>query len=199
MLDDLVLASGSATRRRLLESAGVTFRVQSSGVDEEEVKRSLRARGADALDVAETLAEIKALQIGLREPDALVVGADQMLDCEGAWFDKPSGSVAVADHLRRLMARRYRLSTAAVVCSGGRRIWHHRAEAWLSMRSLSEAFVKDYVERFGEEVCSTVGAYRLEEAGAQLFSAIEGDYFVIQGLPLLPLLGFLRERGVLMQ
>lgn len=199
MPDDLVLASGSATRRRLLESAGVTFRVQPSGVDEEEVKRSLRARGADALDVAETLAEIKALQVGSSQPHALVIGADQMLDCQGVWFDKPSSTKAVADHLRRLMGRSHRLATAAVICSDGRRIWHHRAEAWLSMRSLSEAFVKDYVERFGEEVCGSIGAYRLEEIGAQLFSAVEGDHFVIQGLPLLPLLGFLRERGVLMR
>lgn len=197
MADEVVLASGSAARRRLLEDAGLAFRVMPPAVDEAAVKESLRAEGADTLDAAEALAEVKALQVSRKLPEALTVGADQMLDCEGAWFDKPADLEAVAEHLRRLSGRRHRLATAVVVCREGRRIWHHRAEAWLTMRRLSERFVADYVAAVGEEVRSSVGAYQLERRGAQLFTAVEGDHFVVQGLPLLPLLAFLRDRGVL--
>ncbi len=197
MSEVLVLASGSGTRRRLLEAAGVPFRQIAPAVDEGAVKESLQAEGADAMDAAEALAEVKARQISLREPEALVVGADQMLDCEGRWFDKPVSAEAVAGHLQALAGRRHRLSTAAVICLAGTRIWHQRAEAWLTMRRLSPAFIADYVARFGERVKESVGAYQLEAEGVQLFTAVEGDHFTIQGLPLLPLLGFLRDRGVL--
>ncbi len=199
MAEEVILASGSQTRRRLLEAAGVPFRVLPSSVDEAEVKESLQAQDADALDAAEALAEVKARQVSVREPGALVIGADQMLDCDGLWFDKPVDAAAVAGHLRHLAGRQHRLSTAAVVCLGGERIWHYRAEAWLTMRPLSEAYIAAYVDAVGEEVRSSVGAYQLEAVGVQLFTAIEGDHFVIQGLPLLPLLAFLRERGVMQQ
>ncbi len=197
MSEELILASGSGTRRRLLEAAGVPFRQLPPQVDESEVKESLKAEGADAMDAAEALAEVKARQISLREPAGLVIGADQMLDCEGDWFDKPLDAAAVAGHLERLQGRRHRLSTAAVICLGGQRIWHQRSEAWLTMRRLSPGFIADYVQHFGERAKESVGAYQLEAEGVQLFTAVEGDHFTIQGLPLLPLLGFLRDRGVL--
>lgn len=195
--EELILASGSATRRRLLEAAGLTFRVAPPRVDEGEVKESLAASGATAPEAAEALAEIKARQVSLSEAGALVVGADQMLDCEGSWFDKPESREAVADHLRRLSGRRHRLSTAAVVCLDGQRIWHQRAEAWLTMRPLSDDYIDGYVAAVGDQVQGSVGAYQLEGLGVQLFTKVEGDHFVIFGLPLLPLLGFLRDRGVL--
>ncbi|GAB5468796.1 MAG: Maf family protein [Rhodospirillales bacterium] len=197
MTESLVLASGSATRRSLLEAAGVEFLVKPPGVDEEAVKQSLQAEGADAMDAAEALAEVKARQISQSHAGALVIGADQMLDCEGRWFDKPADVAGVGDHLRALRGRRHRLSTAAVICLDGQRIWHQRSEAWLTMRKLSDAFIADYVLRFGEGARSSVGAYRLEREGVQLFTQVSGDHFVILGLPLLPLLGFLRARGVL--
>ncbi len=199
MSDVLILASGSATRRRLLEAAGVPFRQVPPAVDESEIKESLQAEGIDALEAAEALAEVKARQVSLREPGALVLGADQMLDCEGHWYDKPVDAAAVAGHLESLAGRRHRLATAAVVCLAGQRIWHQRAEAWLTMRSLSPAFVADYVARHGEDAKGSVGAYRLEAEGAQLFTKVEGDHFTIQGLPLLPLLEFLRDRGMLLR
>ncbi len=197
MSDDLVLASGSGTRGRLLEVAGVPFRQVPPAVDESEIKESLKVEGVDAMEAAEALAEVKARQISLREPAALVVGADQMLDCEGHWFDKPADAARVADHLRRLAGRRHRLSTAAVICLAGERIWHRRSEAWLTMRRMTPAFINDYVARFGERAKESVGAYQLEAEGVQLFTAVEGDHFTIQGLPLLPLLDFLRDRGIL--
>jgi len=193
----VILASASVARRRLLEAAGLIFETSPSKVDEEEVKAGLREEGADALDAAETLAELKALKVSRRQGAALVIGADQMLECGGVWFDKPGSAEAVAGHLDRLAGRRHRLATAVVVCRDGERIWHHRAEAWLTMRRLSPQFVADYVAAVGSEVAASVGAYQLEGRGAQLFTAVEGDHFVVQGLPLLPLLGFLRDRGVL--
>lgn len=197
MSEELILASASGTRRRLLEAAGVAFRQCPPAVDEGAVKDSLKAEGADAMDAAEALAEVKARQIALREPHALVVGADQMLDCEGDWFDKPVDAAAVAQHLERLQGRRHRLSTAAVICLGGQRIWHQRVEAWLTMRRLSPAFIAGYVSAYGARAKESVGGYQLEAEGVQLFTAVEGDHFTIQGLPLLALLGFLRDRGVL--
>ncbi|ALG70300.1 septum formation protein Maf [Azospirillum thiophilum] len=192
----LVLASGSRTRAAMLEQAGLTAILDKPLVDEEEVKEAGRVEGVSADIVAEALAELKAQRITRRHPGALVIGADQMLECEGRWFDKPAGRDAARDQLLALRGRTHRLVSCAVVVRDGERIWHKTDSARLTMRNFSEAFLDAYLERAGEGVLHSVGAYQLEGLGAQLFHRVEGDFFTILGLPLLPLLGFLRVHGV---
>jgi septum formation protein len=195
--ETVVLASASSSRRQLLAAAGVPVEIEAPRIDEENVKAALRAEGASAEQAAETLAELKAQRVSSRWPEALVVGADQMLECGGVWFDKPPDRAHAAGHLRALSGQEHRLVCAVCVVYRGARIWHHMDQARLVMRPLSDDFIDAYLESVGESVLSTVGAYRLESLGAQLFSRVDGDYFTILGLPLLPLLGFLRDRGVL--
>ncbi|MEX0921372.1 MAG: Maf family nucleotide pyrophosphatase [Rhodovibrionaceae bacterium] len=191
----LVLASASPSRRALLSNAGVDCRFEAAAVDEEELKVSLRAEGAAAAETAEALAELKARHVSRRYPGALVIGADQMLDCAGSWFDKPPDLDHATGHLRALSGRSHSLFSAVCVVRDDRRLWHHVEEARLTMRELSDGFIQDYLAAAGPAVCASVGAYQLEGRGAQLFSKIEGDYFTILGLPLLPLLDFLRNHG----
>ncbi|WP_377808270.1 nucleoside triphosphate pyrophosphatase [Azospirillum sp. A29] len=192
----LVLASGSRTRAAMLEQAGVTAILDKPLVDEDEVKAAGRAEGVPADAVAEALAELKAQRITRRHPGALVVGADQMLDCEGRWFDKPADRAAARAQLLDLRGKTHQLVSCAVVVRDGERMWHKTDSARLTMRNFSEAFLDDYLDRVGDEVLHSVGAYQLEGLGAQLFHRVEGDFFTILGLPLLPLLGFLRVHGV---
>ena len=193
---EVVLASASRSRLELLRRAGLQLRAEPARIDEAEVKTSLRAEQADAAAAAETLAELKAVKVSRRVPGALVIGGDQILECEGRWFDKPPDRAGAAAHLRALGGKTHTLATAACVVRDGIRIWHHREAPRLTMRPLDEAFIESYLEAAGPEVLETVGAYRLEGLGAQLFTKVSGDYFTILGLPLLPLLGFLREHGV---
>ncbi|MBI3706790.1 MAG: Maf family protein [Proteobacteria bacterium] len=192
----VVLASASRTRRLLLENAGITVAVDPGAVDEDEVKRAMKADGATAEAVATALAESKALRVSSRHPNALIIGADQMLDCDGAWFDKPANRDAARAQLRALSGRTHRLISAAVVAQNGARIWHHVAVARLTMRSLSDGFLDSYLDALGDAALGSVGAYQLEGRGAQLFARVDGDYFTVLGLPLLPLLAFLRQHGV---
>lgn len=192
----LVLASASASRSSILRQAGLSITQEAAGVDEDMVKQSLRSEGADAAHVALTLADLKAQHISRRFPDAFVIGADQMLECNDVWFDKPPDIAHARGHLEALRGKTHELITAAVVVRAGARIWQHVDRASLTMRPFSDAFIDDYLATVGEEVCSTVGAYRLEGIGAQLFSRVEGDFFTILGLPLLPLLDFLRGHGI---
>ncbi len=193
----IILASGSTTRRAMLTGAGVAFAVETAAVDEDAVKRAMAAQVADPGEVAETLAGLKAERVSARHPGALVIGADQMLDCDGAWHDKPADAAAARAQLSALRGRTHRLTSAAVAVRDGTCLWRHRQEARLTMRRFSEAFLDEYLARAGAAVLASVGAYQLEGLGAQLFSAIEGDHFTILGLPLLPLLDFLRENGEL--
>jgi len=192
----LVLASGSRTRAAMLEQAGVSAILDKPLVDEDEVKAAGRAEGVPADAVAEALAELKAQRITRRHPGALVVGADQMLECEGRWFDKPADRAAARAQLLDLRGRTHRLVSCAVVVRDGERMWHKIDSARLTMRNFSESFLDDYLDRVGDDVLHSVGAYQLEGLGAQLFQRVEGDFFTILGLPLLPLLGFLRVHGV---
>lgn len=192
----VILASASASRAHLLTAAGVPFTATAAHVDEDAVKAAMKADGASALDCAETLAELKAVKISQAYPDALVIGADQMLECEGRWFDKPPSLNAARDQLMALSGKPHTLPTVAVVARAGARIWQHRAAPKLTMRNLSPAFLDSYLAQAGKAVLSSVGAYQLEGPGVQLFQAIDGDFFTILGLPLLPLLGFLREHDV---
>ncbi len=192
----LVLASGSRTRAAMLEQAGVSAILDKPLVDEDEVKAAGRAEGVPADAVAEALAELKAQRITRRHPGALVIGADQMLECEGRWFDKPTDRVAARAQLLDLRGKTHRLVSCAVVVRNGERMWHKVDSARLTMRNFSESFLDDYLDRVGDDVLHSVGAYQLEGLGAQLFQRVEGDFFTILGLPLLPLLGFLRVHGV---
>ena len=193
----LVLASASPSRLALLKGAGLDPVVDPAALDEGEVKASMHASGATAADVAEALAELKATRVSGRHPNAMVVGADQILECAGVWFDKPSDLEHARAHLLTLRGKAHHLHTCVCVVRDGNRIWHHRARADLTMRPFSNEFLDEYMARAGEDVLRSVGAYQLEGPGAQLFSAVDGDYFTVLGLPLLPLLDFLRDSGQL--
>lgn len=192
----LILASASPSRRQLLTNAGLSFEIEPSGVDEEEVTRSLLAERASAQDIATRLAEMKAVLVSQRHRRALVIGADSTLACEGRLFDKPATLDAARRQLQALSGRTHELCSSVVVAKDGARLWHWSERARLTMRPLSESFLDAYLARASQAVCASVGAYQLEGLGAHLFSKIEGDYFTILGLPLLPLLSFLAEHGI---
>ncbi|MEL7481840.1 MAG: Maf family protein, partial [Pseudomonadota bacterium] len=192
----VTLASGSMSRRALLQNAGVEADAVSPNVDEASTKISMRADGLSVRDQAMRLAELKALKVSQFKV-GLVIGGDQMLNLLGDAFDKPEDLETAASHLRRLSGQTHTLETAIVVAEGGAVVWRHLARPALTMRVLSAGFIEHYVSTVGDSVLSTVGGYQLESLGSQLFERIEGDYFSILGLPLLPLLAYLRERGVL--
>jgi septum formation protein len=192
----ITLASGSASRRALLVGAGVDAASIKPNVDEDAAKAAMRGEGMSVRDQAMQLAELKAIKVSARTP-GLVIGGDQMLSLENEAFDKPADLDAARDHLRRLSGKTHSLETAIVVCENGTPVWRHMARPRLTVRPLSDAFIDSYVARVGEALLSTVGAYQLEGLGAQLFTKIEGDYFSILGLPLLPLLDYFRIRGAL--
>ncbi len=191
----LVLASGSAVRARLLRDAGLDFEIVPSSVDEDAIKRV--ERHLDTENLALALARAKAGEISDLRSGDLVIGADQILDCEGARFDKPKDRGEAASHLRRLGGRPHRLFTACTVFYGGFEVWRHTSAPRLTMRTFDAAFIESYLARAGDGVLTSVGAYQLEGLGAHLFDSIEGDYFTILGLPLLSLLAFLRTQGLL--
>lgn len=194
----VTLASGSASRRALLTAAGVMADAVAPNVDEESYRTAMRAEGVSVRDQAMQLAEMKAVRVSQSRP-GLVIGGDQMLALGEEAFDKPRDLAEAKNHLIRLSGKSHTLETAIVVCEEGRSVWRHLARPKLTMRSLSPEFIDDYVVRCGGALLTTVGAYQLEGPGAQLFSRIEGDYFSILGLPLLPLLDYLRVRKVLPQ
>ncbi len=193
----VILASASPSRAQLLTAAGVPHQVVPASTDEAEIKRSLTGESAPPTAIAETLAELKAQQVSRRYPEALVIGADQVLDRGGQLFDKPADLDHARAHLIALRGRRHTLMTSVCVVRDAAVVWHYNDQAHLDMRQLSDAFIEWYIERMGARICESVGAYKLEGLGAQLFSNIEGDFFTILGLPLLPLLDFLRNHGVI--
>lgn len=193
----IILASGSATRRAMLDGAGVSFVVDTAPVDESAVKDAMRSETDNPARVAEVLAELKATRVSARHPGTIVIGADQMLDCDRVWFDKPADHAAARAQLTALRGKTHRLVSAVVAVRDGQRLWHHTDSARLTMRRFSDAFLDEYLDKAGAAVLSSVGAYQLEGLGAQLFMAVDGDHFTILGLPLLALLDFLRENGEL--
>lgn len=191
---ELVLASTSPIRGTLLANAGVPYAAEPPEVDEGVIKQHFT--GSDA-ELALRLAEAKALAVSGRRGQALVIGSDSLVSVAGRRFDKPAGLESAAEHLRFFSGKTMHLTSAVVLARGGGIEWRHAAEARLQVRALSEAFIADYLEADWPEVSYCVGVFRLEGPGVQLFEAIKGDHFTILGLPLLPLLGALRERGVL--
>jgi len=194
---NLVLASTSAARNRLLKNAGVSFHTIASGVDEAPIKREGKLGDRGPREVAETLAAKKALNVSRAHPHAIVIGSDQLLVCKDEWFDRPPSLVAARKQLERLSGRVHQLVNATVIIKNGAAIWNYQNTINVEMRELSSDLIEKYLAKEGEAVCESVGAYKLEGCGAQLLAQVDGDFFSILGLPLLPLLGFLREQNIL--
>jgi septum formation protein len=192
----LILASASASRAALLREAGVPFESVPAPVDEVSVKAAMLSEGAPPRDIADALAELKARRGAGRTPDRLVLGADQVLVCDRRLFDKPRDLDEARAQLEALRGRPHELLSAAVVFEAGRPVWRHIGRAQLVMRPFTDGFLDDYLARHGDAILSTVGGYRLEAGGSQLFARVQGDIFTIMGLPLLELLAFLRTRGL---
>lgn len=197
----VVLASGSATRRRMLEDAGLSVHVRPAAVDEEEIRRALQADSASAADAAVTLAEHKAMRtassLAPEDSGLPVIGADQILDCNGLWFAKPPDRDHARAQLAALKGKTHSLVSGVCVVRNGSAVWHHVEEARLRMRPFSVTFLDRYLDAMGDTVLQTVGGYQAEGLGGQLFDRIEGDWFTILGMPLLPLLDHLRLTGIL--
>lgn len=197
----LVLASGSSSRLAMLRAVGIEPVVMPAAVDEDEIKLSCHAAGMSAAETAETLAGTKAERVAARFPDHYVLGCDQIMaldldDGKSRWFDKARDRAELAGQLSMIAGRTHVLETAAVLLYRGARIWHHVARPRLSVRALDAGFIARYIDTAGDGLLQCVGGYQIEALGPHLFTRIEGDEFSIRGLPLLPLLGFLRDRGV---
>ena len=195
----LVLASQSPTRARLLESAGLSFQVVPPAIDESAVKEAVLNGndGIDAADLSLILAQTKAASVSETQGSALVIGADQVLACDGTLFDKPRDRDDARRQLVTLRGTAHALHTSVACAEGGEVLWHTHTQATLTMRDFSNEFLGQYMALVGADLTASVGGYQLEGPGAQLFDAVDGDYFSILGLPLLPLLSFLRQRGVI--
>ena len=192
----IILASQSASRRAMLAAAGVDFSAEAAGVDEDAVKAAMIGEGTDGRRLADALAELKAVKVSRRHPTALVLGCDSTVAAEdGALIDKAESRAESRAQLQALRGTTHKLTSAAVVALGGEPIWRHVDTAKLTMRPFSDAFLESYLDAEWPAIGGCVGGYRLEGLGAQLFSRIDGDHFTILGLPLLPLLDWLRVRG----
>lgn len=198
---ELILASTSAGRAAMLRAAGLAFRQEPSQVDERAIEAGAAQAegGLDAGKLALTLAAAKAEAVSARAPEALVIGADSVMECGGVAHHKPVDMEAAREQLLALRGRTHRLLSAACVAVAGRAVWRHVSEARLTMRDFSEDFLDVYLGMESEAVLLSVGGYRIEGPGIQLFADVNGDHFTIIGLPLLPLLGYLRGRGALME
>lgn len=189
----LVLASQSGARRAMLEAAGVSHRAMAAGVDEESAKAALAH--LSPRDLADALAELKAVKLSARDPQALVLGCDSVVALEdGTLLDKPASRDEAARHLGLLSGARHDLFSAAVVAEGGRAVWRHVDRARMHVRPLSDDFIERYLDAEWPAISGCVGCYRIEGPGVQLFSRIEGSHFTILGLPLLPVLDYMRTR-----
>ena len=197
MSTPVILASSSTSRAAMLRDAGVPFSVETIWVDETSIKASMLAVDVPPRDIANKLAELKAQRVAARYSSALVLGADQVLVCKGTLYDKPADRAEAASQLRKLQGHTHELFSAAVMFEEMRPVWRQIGHAQLVMRPLSDAFIEDYLDRAGEAVRGSAGAYHLEGLGAQLFTRVLGDYFSVMGLPLLDVLGVLRSRGVI--
>ncbi|MBO6724551.1 MAG: Maf-like protein [Rhizobiaceae bacterium] len=194
---DVILASGSAGRRMLLENAGVPFRVELPDVDERAIEAAIDDSGATPAELALILAEAKAIEVSLRFPDAIVIAADQTMNMGDRLFHKPADMDEARRNLIALSGHTHELNSAVVVAENGTVPWSHVDTAYMTMREFSPAYVGRYLSAAGDAALKSVGSYQIEGLGAQLFDTAEGSYFTIIGLPLLPLLQVLREYGAI--
>ncbi len=197
MTDQIILASGSDIRATLLRNAGVEFAVQVARVDEDTVRQSLLAADASPRDIADALAEMKAQRVAAKDPDALVIGCDQVLAQGRTLLSKPTSKEEALAQLRTMRGQSHQLLSAAVIYDDGAPVWRHVGIVRLHMRDASDDYLEGYVDRNWDSIRHSVGAYKLEEEGVRLFTRIEGDYFNVLGLPLLELLSYLTLRGTL--
>lgn len=192
----LILASASAGRAAILRGAGLDFRQRAADIDERALEdEAATAGGIDAGKLALMLAAAKARDVSAGKAGALVIGADQVMECAGVIYHKPASAEAARRQLVQLRGKTHSLNAGLCVAQDGAVLWQHRDRAYLTMRDFSDDFLDAYCRPEGEALLRSVGVYRIEGPGIQLFSRIEGDYFTIIGLPLLPLLGYLREIG----
>lgn len=194
----LVLASQSASRRAMLDAAGVAHEALPALVDEASAKESLVAAGTSPRDLADALAELKALKVSRMAPQALVLGGDSLVALDdGSLLDKPESREQARDHLQRMSGKTHDIYSAAVIAEGGRPVWRHVDRARLHVRPLSEAFIESYLDLEWPAIAGCVGCFRIEGPGVQLFHRTDGSHFTILGMPLLPILDYLRTRGVM--
>lgn len=192
----IILASGSAIRKQILDGAGLNYEVIVKPVDEAAIKDSMLAENSRLQDIADALAEAKALRVS-RQTDGFVIGADQIMVMDNQLFDKPKDLGEARERLLSMRGKRHELIGAVVVCENGRPVWRHLSKTKLWVREFSNDFLDWYIEQEGEALMKSVGAYRFEGPGAQLFEKVEGGFFAILGLDLLPVLDYLRVRGVI--
>ena len=199
MVMPVILASGSEIRAQMLRQAGVDFDVQVARVDEQMIKEALVADGALPRDIADALAESKARRVAQKNYNAFVIGCDQVLEFNGNLLSKPKSPDEAIDQIIAMRGERHTLLSAAVIYNEGKPIWRHVGQVRLRMRDATDAYISGYVERNWDSIQNSVGGYKLEEEGVRLFHSVEGDYFNVLGMPLLPLLAFLTLRGVIEQ
>lgn len=192
----VILASGSAIRRQLMTDAGLAFEVITKPVDEAAIKDAMLAENARLRDIADALAEAKSMRVS-RVEEGLVIGADQIMVMDNQLFDKPKDMNEARERLKRMRGKTHYLIGAVVICENGAPVWRHMAKTKLTMRDFSDEFLENYLDAEGELVTKSVGAYRFEGLGSQLFSDVEGDFFSILGLSLLPVMEYLRVRGAI--
>lgn len=192
----VILASGSFIRQKLMSDAGLTFEVIVKPVDESAIKEAMLAESARLGDIADALAEAKSMRVS-RVESGLVIGADQIMVMDNQLFDKPKDIDEARERLKLMRGKTHYLMGAVVICENGAPVWRHMAKTKLTMREFSDDFLEDYLEKEGDLVTKSVGAYRFEGLGAQLFSQVEGDFFSILGLSLLPVMDYLRTRGAI--
>lgn len=193
----IILASGSDIRAQLLRNAGVPFRVERPRVDEAGLKSALLAESAPPRDIADALAEAKARKVAARHPGAMVIGCDQVLDFEGRMLSRPDSPDTALAQLAGMRGQRHMLLSAAVICHRNEPVWRHVGQVRMRMRDLSDDYLAGYVRRNWNSIRHAVGGYKLEEEGVRLFSAVDGDYFHVLGMPLIEILSFLMLRGVI--
>jgi len=197
LAQEIILASGSPHRRTLLLNAGLEFSVAKPDIDERAVEAALAGSGATPEDVAAVLAEAKAVAVSERHPDALVIGSDQTLSLGDEFLHKVADMEAARRQLLRLSGRMHQLSSAVVLAGQGEAIWRHTSVAHMTMRKLDPAAIGRYLSDVGDAALGSVGCYQIEGRGIRLFEKIEGDFFTIVGLPLLPLLAALHDKGAI--
>ena len=193
----IILASASSIRQEMLRNAGVSFDIKVASLDEDSIKASLSHEQAPVRDCADVLAELKAEKVARSNPDALIIGSDQVLEFDGQTFSKPTDKAEAIAQLQSLSGKLHKLYSAAVIYDQGRPVWRYIGQAKMTMRPLGDAYISDYVDRNWDHIQYCVGGYQIEAEGARLFSKIDGDHFSILGMPLIQVLGYLTSLGAI--